>query len=210
MLTIIEGKDPIFDIDNYDVILIPTTIRNKIMGGFHKKITLKYPIVKEAQFSTNHNDRRKFGKRLTIENLNNGKHIVSLLFICNWPSSKNLVFINYDAFEKCMKTANQEFRGKKVCAVFIGTSQFDGNGDRDKCLKIIKDNSTNLDLYIYDYKQKKYREERNEVVKYFNKLKQKFKGNQSEVVKIENMKQEVLMKSYLTFRSKKKDRILTY
>ncbi len=49
MLTIIEGKDPIFDIDKYDVILIPTTIRNKIMGGFHKKITLKYPIVKEAQ-----------------------------------------------------------------------------------------------------------------------------------------------------------------
>ena len=44
-------------------------------------------------------------------------------------------FIDYDALEKCLRTANAEFKGKKVMSTIIGSSNFDGKGDRKNVWK---------------------------------------------------------------------------
>lgn len=76
------------------------------------------------------------------------------MYICNYPTTKQET-LDYDALDRCLKTANAEFKGKKVLMTIVGSSEFDGNGDRDKCLKLIEENTKDLDVTIYDYEQKK-------------------------------------------------------
>ena len=56
MLKIIKDKDPIWDTDNFDVILIGTSIYNQLNGGFQSKMKYKYPIVDEKNRETKYAD----------------------------------------------------------------------------------------------------------------------------------------------------------
>ena len=150
MLKIIKDKDPIWDTDKFDVILIGTSIYNQLNGGFQSKMKYKYPIVDEKNRETKYADFSKLGTRITI----NDTPIISLMYICGYPRP-NIDTVDYDSLTKCLLTANAEFRGKKVMATILGSSQFDGNGDKDKCLKIIEDSTKDLDITLYDYEQKK-------------------------------------------------------
>ena len=165
MLKIIKDKDPIWDTDNFDVILIGTSIYNQLNGGFQSKIKYKYPIVDEKNRETKYADFSKLGTRITI----NDTPIISLMYICGYPRP-NIDTVDYDSLTKCLLTANAEFRGKKIMATIIGSSQFDGNGDKDKCLKIIKDSTKDLDITLYDYEQKKRADEIREQKMYLKSL----------------------------------------
>ena len=165
MLKIIKDKDPIWDTDNFDVILIGTSIYNQLNGGFQSKIKYKYPIVDEKNRETKYADFSKLGTRITI----NDTPIISLMYICGYPRP-NIDTVDYDSLTKCLLTANAEFRGKKIMATIIGSSQFDGNGDKDKCLKIIKDSTKDLDITLYDYEQKKRIDEIREQKMYLKSL----------------------------------------
>ena len=165
MLKIIKDKDPIWETDNFDVILIGTSIYNQLNGGFQSKIKYKYPIVDEKNRETKYADFSKLGTRITI----NDTPIISLMYICGYPRP-NIDTVDYDSLTKCLLTANAEFRGKKIMATIIGSSQFDGNGDKDKCLKIIKDSTKNLDITLYDYEQKKRIDEIREQKMYLKSL----------------------------------------
>ena len=165
MLKIIKDKDPIWETDNFDVILIGTSIYNQLNGGFQSKIKYKYPIVDEKNRETKYADFSKLGTRITI----NDTPIISLMYICGYPRP-NIDTVDYDSLTKCLLTANAEFRGKKIMATIIGSSQFDGNGDKDKCLKIIKDSTKDLDITLYDYEQKKRIEEIREQKMYLKSL----------------------------------------
>ena len=154
MLKIIKDKDPIWDTDKFDVILIGTSIYNQLNGGFQSKMKYKYPIVDEKNRETKYADFSKLGTRITI----NDTPIISLMYICGYPRP-NIDTVDYDSLTKCLLTANAEFRGKKVMATILGSSQFDGNGDKDKCLKIIEDSTKDLDITLYDYEQKKRADE---------------------------------------------------
>jgi len=162
MLNIIKDKEPIWETDKYDVILVGTSIYCMLTNGFQSKMRLKYPYIDAINDSTNYGDSRKLGKRMTIQ----GKPIISLMYIANYPHRKR-VFVDYDALEHAMATANAEFKGKKVLTTMLGCSRFDGNGDRDKVLEILKANSYNMDLDVYDYIQL---EKRKEISLYFKKL----------------------------------------
>ena len=162
MLNIIKDKEPIWETDKYDVILVGTSIYCMLTNGFQSKMRLKYPYIDAINDSTNYGDSRKLGKRLTIQ----GKPIISLMYIANYPHRKR-VFVDYDALEHAMATANAEFKGNKVLTTMLGCSRFDGNGDRDKVLEILKANSYNMDLDVYDYIQL---EKRKEISLYFKKL----------------------------------------
>jgi hypothetical protein len=162
MINIIKDKEPIWETDKYDVILVGTSIYNMLSNGFQSKLRLKYPYIEEINDSTNYGDLRKLGKRMTIQ----GKPIISLMYIAKYPNSRR-EFIDYDALEHALSTANAEFRGKKVLTTMLGCSRFDGNGDRDKVLEILKANSYNMDLDVYDYIQL---EKRKEISLYFKKL----------------------------------------
>lgn len=165
MLKIIKDKDPIWDTDKFDVILIGTSIYNQLNGGFQSKIKYKYPIVDEKNRETKYADFSKLGTRITI----NDTPIISLMYICGYPRP-NIDTVDYDSLTKCLLTANAEFRGKKIMATIIGSSQFDGNGDKDKCLKIIKDSTKDLDITLYDYEQKKRIDEIREQKMYLKSL----------------------------------------
>ena len=165
MLKIIKDKDPIWETDNFDVILIGTSIYNQLNGGFQSKIKYKYPIVDEKNRETKYADFSKLGTRITI----NDTPIISLMYICGYPRP-NIDTVDYDSLTKCLLTANAEFRGKKIMATIIGSSQFDGNGDKDKCLKIIKDSTKDLDITLYDYDQKKRIDEIREQKMYLKSL----------------------------------------
>ena len=165
MLKIIKDKDPIWETDNFDVILIGTSIYNQLNGGFQSKIKYKYPIVDEKNRETKYADFSKLGTRITI----NDTPTISLMYICGYPRP-NIDTVDYDSLTKCLLTANAEFRGKKVVTTILGSSQFDGNGDKDKCLKIIKDSTKDLDITLYDYEQKKRADEIREQKMYLKSL----------------------------------------
>lgn len=165
MLKIIKDKDPIWETDKFDVILIGTSIYNQLNGGFQSKIKYKYPIVDEKNRDTKYADFSKLGTRITI----NDTPTISLMYICGYPRP-NIDTVDYDSLTKCLLTANAEFRGKKVLTTILGSSQFDGNGDKDKCLKIIKDSTKDLDITLYDYEQKKRADEIREQKMYLKSL----------------------------------------
>ncbi len=165
MLKIIKDKDPIWETDKFDVILIGTSIYNQLNGGFQSKIKYKYPIVDEKNRETKYADFSKLGTRITI----NDTPTISLMYICGYPRPK-IDTVDYDSLTKCLLTANAEFRGKKVLTTILGSSQFDGNGDKDKCLKIIKDSTKDLDITLYDYEQKKRADEIREQKMYLKSL----------------------------------------
>lgn len=165
MLKIIKDKDPIWDTDKFDVILIGTSIYNQLNGGFQSKMKYKYPMVDEKNRETKYADFSKLGTRITI----NDTPIISLMYICGYPRP-NIDTVDYDSLTKCLLTANAEFRGKKVMATILGSSQFDGNGDKDKCLKIIEDSTKDLDITLYDYDQKKRADEIREQKMYLKSL----------------------------------------
>ena len=52
---------------------------------------------------------------------------------------------------------------KHIACPLLGSSRFDGNGDKDKILSIFNDTIKDLDLTIYDYYQKSRHEEMKEV-----------------------------------------------
>ena len=165
MLKIIKDKDPIWDTDKFDVILIGTSIYNQLNGGFQSKMKYKYPMVDEKNRETKYADFSKLGTRITI----NDTPVISLMYICGYPRP-NIDTVDYDSLTKCLLTANAEFRGKRVMATILGSSQFDGNGDKDKCLKIIEDSTKDLDITLYDYEQKKRADEIREQKMYLKSL----------------------------------------
>lgn len=188
----VKGEDLIWHTDEYEVILVGTSIYNMLTQGIQSKMVVKYPGMglEEANQATNYADLRKLGKRLTIE----GKPTVSLMYICAYPHSER-VFLSYEALENCLASANTEFRGKRVATTLLGTSRFDGNGDRDRCLEIIERATPDLDLTVYDYEQMRKRDEIKAVYQTFNEYARK--GDWKTYYELVARKDEIVKEHYL-------------
>ena len=207
MVTIIKNKEAIYDIENYDVVLMGVSTHNIFMGNFQGKMAVKYPILEKVVSSTPYGDLRKLGRRISITDT---KPTICLMYICTYPSRKDN-FIDYEALEKCLKAANAEYKGKKVITTLLGSTKFDGKGDRDKCLSIIEECTKDIDLYVYDYKQITIKEEIKLQNSYFKKLKEQNKGNKEALAKIREASIEMRKRTflptdmYLNTRKKKED-----
>lgn len=152
MIELIKNIDLIDDIEKYDVILVGTNTYHTMGNGFQKKIRVKYPETYELNLTTKYGDKKKIGTRVTTKKTPK----ISLCFIVNGYNFRpDLVkdYLDYDGLENCIKTANIEFSGLNVATTFIGCSKFDGNGDKDRVLKILEDNSDRINLFVYDYEQ---------------------------------------------------------
>jgi hypothetical protein len=191
MINIIKDKEPIWETDKYDVILVGTSIYNMLSNGFQSKLRLKYPYIEEINNSTNYGDLRKLGKRMTIQ----GKPIISLMYIAKYPNSRR-EFIDYDALEHALSTANAEFRGKKVLTTMLGCSKFDGNGDKDKVLEIINRTANNLELDVYDYLQL---EKRKEIALHFKKIREFETTEPEKFNQLWPIRKELIKDLYLEF-----------
>jgi hypothetical protein len=191
MLNIIKDKEPIWETDKYDVILVGTSIYCMLTNGFQSKMRLKYPYIDAINDSTNYGDSRKLGKRMTIQ----GNPIISLMYIANYPHRKR-VFVDYDALEHALSTANAEFRGKKVLTTMLGCSKFDGNGNKDKVLEIINRTANNLELDVYDYLQL---EKRKEIALHFKKIKEFETTEPEKFNQLWPIRKELIKDLYLEF-----------
>lgn len=160
-MTLIEDKDPIFETDKYDVVLVGTSTACSMASGFQGKMARKYPYVDEANDKQPYRDNRRLGTRLTLKG--EGKPIISLMYISKYNDSRN-VTIDYEALTNCLSTANAEFKGKKVITTIVGSTKVDGNGEREKCLEILKNCTKDLDIDVYDYEQLTYSEEVSKVL----------------------------------------------
>ena len=169
MIEIIKDKELIWETDKYDVILVGTSIYCMLTGGFQSKLKYKYPAVEEMNNKTKYGDIKKMGLRQTLYTQ---KPIISLMYMCRFPA-KTREYIDWDAFEKCLQTANAEFQGMNAAATVIGSSNFDGNADKNKCIDIIEKNTGDLKLTLYDYHQVSRREEEYAYRKWVTSLKEK-------------------------------------
>lgn len=152
-MEIIQNRDLIWETDNYDVVLVGTTIYCALSDGLQRKMRKKYPFIDEANNNTPYADVKKLGTRLTIGE----KPKISLCYIAKYKSKKE--YIDYDALEKCIKTANIEFAGLNVVTTYMGATPFDGNGDKERIKEILSKNSDKMNLTIFDYHQMSFREE---------------------------------------------------
>lgn len=192
-MRIIKEKDPIFYTDDYDVILVGTSISCSLASGFQGKMGRKYPYIDEANDKQPYRDNRRLGTRLTLRK--KGKPIISLMYVSKYNDSRN-VTIDYDALENCLSTANAEFKGKKVLTTVVGSTKVDGNGDAEKCLEILEKYTKDLDLDVYDCEQLSRSEEASRLI---HTLTDKWISEKIKTTKAQRIeeKQKLLEENYL-------------
>lgn len=148
MLTVIQDKDPIFITGDYEVVLLGTSIYGLLQEGFQRKMKFKYPYIDEANIKQPYGDMRRLGTRLTIQRDNDP--CISLLYI-SARSGKHKYVLDKDALAHALQTANKEFAGKKVLTTVMGVNTWDGRGNREEVIEIIKNNTQDLNLFLYDF-----------------------------------------------------------
>lgn len=139
-------KRLIENFQKYDVILIGTHVYNSLQSMFQRELLLRFPIIDETNRKTKYGDLKKLGTRKTIYDT---APIFSLCYISQYKRRTELVGLDYEALENCIATANIEFRGKNIATMIMGSTKFDGNGDKDKILHILENNSNFINLDIY-------------------------------------------------------------
>lgn len=188
-MKIISNRDLIWDTDKYDVILVGTSIYCMLTNGFQSKMKYKYPFIEEINNKTNYGDYRKLGTRVTIKK--DDSPIISLMYICGYPN-KNKEYLDYNALEACLRTAEAEFRNKKIATTIIGCSLFDGNGKRDKCIDLI--NKIFKEIYVYDYIQLNRKDE---IQLQKDKILSVKHTNYDKFILLKNNEEKILKKLYL-------------
>lgn len=155
MIDIIKGEDIYNHLNEYDAVLIGTNTYQVMSNGIQLQLMLNYPYVYEENLKTKYADRRKIGT--LCECKKEGEPTICLCFIAkgyNFRSDLETDYLSYEGLENCLKLVNVLYKGKHLASYLLGSSEFDGNGDRERIMNIFKNNIKDLDLTIYDYKQK--------------------------------------------------------
>ena len=155
MIKIIKDVDLYDHFNEYDVILIGTNLYCSMGQGIQLKVMLNYPYVFNKNLETKYGDINKLGTILECAEEN--EPTFCLCFITkgyNFRPDLEKDYLSYEALEKVLQLVNIVYKGKNVACPFLGTSRFDGNGDRDKVMEIFNRCITNVNLTIYDYFQK--------------------------------------------------------
>lgn len=174
-MEILKNVDPINLTDDYDVILVGTNIYNKLCNGWQFDMKMKYPDIHKANLLTKYADESKVGKYITINDSN--KPIICLLYINKSYFRPDLKkeFVEYEALEDCLHRINIEYRNKRVLCPILGVSKFDGNGDKEKLIKIFETKCPNLKLTLCDYEQISLKERKVNMIREIAKAKEKAK-----------------------------------
>ena len=125
---------------------------------------LNYLYVYNKNLETKFGDVAKMGN--ILECVNDGEPTFCLCFITkgyNFRPDLESDYLSYESLEKCLKLVNICYRGKKIATTLLGSSRFDGNGNRDRIYEIFGNCLTDVDCTIFDYFQKSRAEELKEV-----------------------------------------------
>lgn len=173
MINYIQGEDLFNHIKEYDVILIGTGIKNSKGDGFQYKIARSLKYVYNKLNETKYDDKNKFGTCLVVPS-QYGFPTFVYCFICKsrYRVDKNPDTLDYDALKSCLELINKNFVGCKIASTLLGYNESEGCGDKKVIMSIFEDTCKDIDIDVYDYKQKTVREEDNEI---WYGLKKKFK-----------------------------------
>lgn len=163
MINFVKDKPLITEVNNYDVTLVGTNVYCTLSNGFQREVMLWYQYVQDINMTTRYADASKLGTILECTKEN--EPTFCLLFITkgyNFRPHAEKDYLSYEALEKCLKLVNIKYRGKKIAAPLLGTSRFDGNGNRDQVIDIIKRTLTDVDIDVYDFYQKSKEELKDE------------------------------------------------
>lgn len=163
MIEIIKDVDIVGHFSEYDVILIGTNIYQQMAHGVQLSVMLDYPYAYNRNLDTKYGDPKKLGT--ILECSEKGEPTFCLCFICkgNFRPDLSKDFLSYESLEKCLKLVNVLYRGKRVATTLLGTSRFDGNGDRERVMNLFRECVKDINLTIYDYVQKSRAEAMKEV-----------------------------------------------
>lgn len=155
MINYIYDVDLFNHVSEYDAIIIGVNTCYTMRHGFQRKVSLHYPYVYDANVKTKYGDVKKLGTVIKCEEEN--KPTFLLCFINNGLNTRTDLktdFLSYESLEDCLKIINVLYKGKRLASTLLGSSKFDGNGDKDKIKKIFENCLTDLDITIYEYEQK--------------------------------------------------------
>lgn len=164
MINVIKDEDIYWHFSEYDIILIGTNIYCTMSQGIQLKIMLNYPYVYNKNLETKYGDMDKMGTILECKSEN--EPTFCLCFIVkgyNFRPDLEKDYLSYDALENALKLVNVKYKGKKIACPLLGSSRFDGNGDKEKILNIFKKALTDVECTVFDYFQKSRAEEMKEV-----------------------------------------------
>ena len=163
MIDIIKGIDLFDHVGEFDVVLLGVNIYHTMSHGLQLNVMLNYPYVYDKNLESRYGDLEKLGT--VLECKSEGEPTFCLCFICkgNFRPDLQTDYLSYESLEKCLKLINILYKGKNVATTLLGTSRFDGKGDREKVMKLFEDNITDVNLTIYDYEQKSRPEQLHEI-----------------------------------------------
>lgn len=163
-VAVVHDVDLIDHVCEYDVVLVGTNLYCTMSQGFQRKVMLDYHYVYEANMGSKYGDKEKLGTLLECKS--DGEPTFCLCFITegyNFRPDIMKDYLSYDALEKCLMLANILYSGKKIACTMLGTSEFDGNGDKERVMGMFNKCVTDADVTIYDYRQKSRHEEMKEI-----------------------------------------------
>jgi len=159
MINIIKDVDLFEHVNEYDVVLVGTNIYGNMSQGLQLKVILNYPYVFDKNLETKYGDINKLGT--ILECAQEGEPTFCLCYIVkgNFRPDLESDYLSYEALEKTLGLVNILYKGKNIACPLLGSSRFDGNGDRERIMEIFNKQMTDVNLTIYDYFQKSRNEE---------------------------------------------------
>jgi hypothetical protein len=167
MIKIVKDIDLYDHFSEYDIILIGTNIYCTMSQGIQLKVMLNYPYVYEKNLKTKYGDMEKMGTILECKS-ESEEPTFCLCFITkgyNFRPDLEKDYLSYDALENALKLVNIKYKGKKIACPLLGSSRFDGNGDKEKIFSIFKKTLKDVECTVFDYFQKSRAEEIKERMK---------------------------------------------
>lgn len=155
-VTIIKDKFLIEDIKKYTIVLVPMSANNSMNSGFAYEIGLNFPPIREKVQTTPYGDRRKFG---TVSVFKDDGITFCICFMHTGGQSKQVEYVKYDSLADCLDLININFKGKTVASPILGSTKYDGRGDKEKIINIFKEHCTDIDLILYDYEERNFMDE---------------------------------------------------
>ncbi len=155
-VTIVKDKFLIEDIKKYTIVLVPMSANNSMNSGFAYEIGLNFPSIREKVQTTPYGDRRKFG---TVSVFKDDGITFCICFMHTGGQSKQVEYVKYDSLVDCLDLININFKGKTVASPILGSTKYDGRGDKEKIINIFKEHCTDIDLILYDYEERNFMDE---------------------------------------------------
>ena len=164
MINIIKDVDIYDHFSEYDAILIGTNLYCTMSQGVQLKVMLNYPYAYNKNLETKYGDKDKLGTVLDCKS--EGEPTFCLCFITkgyNFRPDLESDYLSYEALEKCLNLVNILYKGKNIACPLLGSSRFDGNGNKEKIYEIFNKTLKDVNVTIFDYFQKSRAEETKEV-----------------------------------------------